>query len=68
MSTNAPTSRHVVGMFLSHVGTMVLFKFFKSNIITILVKEGDSQDRGMTLKLCVPLTGPKALVLPTKDN
>ncbi|KAB2623661.1 hypothetical protein D8674_039667 [Pyrus ussuriensis x Pyrus communis] len=47
---------------------MVFFKCFKSNTITILVKEGNSQDRGTTLKLCVPLTSPKALVLPTKDN
>ncbi|KAM1405246.1 hypothetical protein ACFX2F_000097 [Malus domestica] len=47
---------------------MVFFKCFKSNTITILAKEGDSQDRGMTLKLYAPLTGPKALALPPKDN
>ncbi|KAB2635771.1 hypothetical protein D8674_026305 [Pyrus ussuriensis x Pyrus communis] len=47
---------------------MVFFKCFKSNTITILAKEDDSQDRGMTLKLCAQLTGPKALVLPVKDK
>ncbi|KAM2187957.1 hypothetical protein FF1_029876 [Malus domestica] len=47
---------------------MVLFKRFKSNISTILAKEGNSQDKGTTLKLYAPLTGPKALALPTKDN
>ena len=44
------------------------FKCFKSNTITIFAKEGDSQDSGTTLKLYAPLTGPKALVLPAKDN
>ncbi|KAM1064509.1 hypothetical protein ACFX2A_029146 [Malus domestica] len=47
---------------------MVFFKGFKSNTITILAKDGDSQDRGTTLKLYVPLTGPKMLALPVKDN
>ncbi|KAM2762613.1 hypothetical protein PS2_014318 [Malus domestica] len=47
---------------------MVFFKCFKSNIITILTKDGDSQDKGTTLKLYVPLTGSKVLALPTKDN
>ena len=47
---------------------MVSFKCFKSNTITILAKEGDSQDRGTTLKLYAPLTGPRALVFPAKDN
>ncbi|KAM2977198.1 hypothetical protein FF2_014166 [Malus domestica] len=47
---------------------MVFLKCFKNNTITILAKEGDPQDSGMTLKLYVPLTGPKALVLPIKDN
>ncbi|KAM1087966.1 hypothetical protein ACFX2B_013302 [Malus domestica] len=36
--------------------------------MTILVKEGDSQDEGTTLKLYAPLTGPKALTLLAKDN
>ncbi|KAM1325704.1 hypothetical protein PS2_046301 [Malus domestica] len=47
---------------------MVFFNFFKSNTITILMKKGDSQDRGTTLKLCVPLTSPKSLFHPAKDN
>ncbi|KAM1784979.1 hypothetical protein ACFX15_037201 [Malus domestica] len=47
---------------------MVFFKCFKSNTITILAKEGDSQDRGTMLKLCALLIDPKALVLPSKDN
>ncbi|RXH92652.1 hypothetical protein DVH24_033548 [Malus domestica] len=47
---------------------MVFFKCFKNNTITILAKESDPQDMGTTLKLCVPLTGPKVLVLPAKDN
>ncbi|KAM2960545.1 hypothetical protein FF1_030228 [Malus domestica] len=47
---------------------MVFFKCFKSNTITILANEGDLQDWGTMLKLSVPLTGPKALVLPIKDN
>ncbi|KAB2611160.1 hypothetical protein D8674_019192 [Pyrus ussuriensis x Pyrus communis] len=47
---------------------MVFFKCFKSNTIVILVKESDSQDRGTMLKIYTPLTGLKALVLPTKDN
>nr|CBL94166.1 hypothetical protein [Malus domestica] len=47
---------------------MVFFKCFKSNTITILVKEGDSQVRGTMLKLCAQLTNPKALVLPMKYN
>ncbi|KAM1159059.1 hypothetical protein ACFX15_031700 [Malus domestica] len=47
---------------------MVFFKCFDSNTITILAKAGDSQDRGTTLKLYEPLTGPKALVVPAKDN
>ncbi|KAM1161274.1 hypothetical protein ACFX2B_000391 [Malus domestica] len=47
---------------------MVFLKCFKNNTITILVKEGDPQDSGTTLKLYAPLTGPKALVLPIKDN
>ncbi|KAM1119574.1 hypothetical protein ACFX2B_043138 [Malus domestica] len=47
---------------------MVFLKCFKSNTITILAKEGDSQDSGTTLKLYAPLTGPKALALPAKDN
>ncbi|KAB2626826.1 hypothetical protein D8674_020444 [Pyrus ussuriensis x Pyrus communis] len=47
---------------------MVFFKCFKSNTITILAKESDSQDRGTTLKIYAPLTGPKTLALPTKDN
>lgn len=47
---------------------MIFFKCFKSNTITILAKEGNSQDRGTTLKLCALLTSPKALVLPVKDN
>ena len=34
------------------VAAMVFFKCFKSNTTTILVKEGDSQDKGTTLKLC----------------
>ena len=50
------------------IEAMVFFKCFKSNTITILAKDGDSKDKGMTLKLCAPLTGPKALVLPMKDN
>ncbi|KAM2634946.1 hypothetical protein EV1_025361 [Malus domestica] len=47
---------------------MIFFKCFKSSTITILAKAGDSQDRGTTLKLYEPLTGPKALALPAKDN
>ncbi|KAB2605721.1 hypothetical protein D8674_005438 [Pyrus ussuriensis x Pyrus communis] len=47
---------------------MVFFKCFKSNTIIILMKEGNSQDWGMTLKFYAPLTGPKAFVLPAKDN
>ncbi|KAM1329423.1 hypothetical protein EV1_013413 [Malus domestica] len=47
---------------------MVFFKCFKNNTMTILVKEGDSQDEGTTLKLYAPLTGPKALTLLAKDN
>ncbi|KAM1359912.1 hypothetical protein ACFX2F_046824 [Malus domestica] len=47
---------------------MIFFKCFKSNTITILVKEGNSQDRGMILNLCVLLTGPKTLILPPKYN
>ena len=47
---------------------MVFFKYFERNIITILAKEGDFQDRGTTLKLCTSLTCPKALVLLAKDN
>ncbi|KAM1136539.1 hypothetical protein ACFX2B_034237 [Malus domestica] len=47
---------------------MVFFKCFKSNTITILVKDGDLQDEGTTLKLYTPLTGPKALALLAKDN
>ncbi|KAM1400975.1 hypothetical protein ACFX2I_027922 [Malus domestica] len=47
---------------------MVFFKCFKSNTITILAKEGNSQDRKTTLKFCAPLTVPMALVLPAKDN
>ncbi|KAM2234974.1 hypothetical protein ACFXTI_013174 [Malus domestica] len=35
---------------------MVFFKCFKSSTITILAKEGNSQDRGTTLKLYAPLT------------
>ncbi|KAM1381767.1 hypothetical protein PS2_033887 [Malus domestica] len=47
---------------------MVFFKCFKSNTITILAKDGDSQDEGTTLKLYTPLTGSKALALLAKDN
>ncbi|RXH92654.1 hypothetical protein DVH24_033550 [Malus domestica] len=47
---------------------MVFFKCFKNNTITILARENVPQDMGTTLKLYVPLTGPKALVLPAKDN
>ncbi|KAM1611363.1 hypothetical protein ACFX1Z_000150 [Malus domestica] len=47
---------------------MVFFKCFKNNTITILAKESDSQDKGTTLKLCTPLTIPKALILPANDN
>ncbi|KAM1890650.1 hypothetical protein ACFX14_034009 [Malus domestica] len=47
---------------------MVFFKCFKSSTITILTQAGDLQDRGTTLKLYEPLTGPKALALPAKDN
>ncbi|KAM2981858.1 hypothetical protein FF2_013126 [Malus domestica] len=47
---------------------MVFFMCFKNNTITILAKEGDSRDRGMTLKLCAPLIGPKVLILLVKDN
>ncbi|KAM1454903.1 hypothetical protein ACFXTO_004344 [Malus domestica] len=47
---------------------MVFFKCFESNTITILAKDGDPQDSGTTLKLYAPLTGPKALALPGKDN
>ncbi|KAB2625587.1 hypothetical protein D8674_017383 [Pyrus ussuriensis x Pyrus communis] len=47
---------------------MVFFKCFKSNTITILAKEDDAQGKRTTLKLCALLTGPKALVLPVKDN
>ena len=46
---------------------MVFFKCFKGSTITILAKEGDSQDSGTTLKLYAPLTGPKALVLSAKS-
>ncbi|RXH93519.1 hypothetical protein DVH24_014095 [Malus domestica] len=35
-----------------------IFKCFKNNTITILGKEGDSRDKGTTLKLCAPLIGP----------
>ncbi|KAM1396779.1 hypothetical protein ACFX2I_014435 [Malus domestica] len=47
---------------------MVFFKCFKSNTIIIFANEGDSQDKGKTLKLYVSLTGPKVFVLPTKHN
>ncbi|KAM1266350.1 hypothetical protein ACFX2J_035927 [Malus domestica] len=47
---------------------MIFFKCFKSNTKTILAKDGDSQDKGTTLKLYAPLTGPKALALLAKDN
>ncbi|KAM1985392.1 hypothetical protein ACFX16_013566 [Malus domestica] len=47
---------------------MIYFNNFKIYTIIILTKEGDSQDKGTTLKLSVPLTGPKALVLPAKEN
>ncbi|KAM2377597.1 hypothetical protein ACFX1X_044176 [Malus domestica] len=47
---------------------MVFFKCFKSYTINILAKEGDLQDTGTMLKLCVPLTGHKVVVLPMKDN
>ncbi|RXH70585.1 hypothetical protein DVH24_013331 [Malus domestica] len=55
-------------MVVKAAAAMVFFKCFKSNTITILVREGDSQDKGTTLKLYAQLTGPKALVLPSKDN
>ena len=54
--------------FVYFVAAMVFFKCFKSNTITILAKEGDSQDKGTTLKLCELLDGPKAIVLPAKDK
>ncbi|KAB2617407.1 hypothetical protein D8674_013276 [Pyrus ussuriensis x Pyrus communis] len=47
---------------------MVFFKCLKSNTITILAKESDSQDRETLLKLCVPLISPKALVLLVKNK
>ncbi|KAM2630449.1 hypothetical protein TB1_029318 [Malus domestica] len=47
---------------------MVFFKCFRNNTITILAKEGDSQDEGTTLKLYLPLTGPKALAFLVKNN
>ncbi|KAB2597520.1 hypothetical protein D8674_000440 [Pyrus ussuriensis x Pyrus communis] len=47
---------------------MVFFKCFKSNTINILAMEGNSLDRGTTLKLCTSLTGSKELVLLAKDN
>ncbi|KAM1355800.1 hypothetical protein ACFX2H_029809 [Malus domestica] len=47
---------------------MLFFNCFKNKTITIITKEGDSQDKGMTLKLCASLTSPKTLVLPVKDN
>ncbi|KAM1787680.1 hypothetical protein ACFX11_038047 [Malus domestica] len=47
---------------------MVFFKCFKNNTITILAKECDLRDRGATLKLYAPLTGPTVLVLLAKDN
>ncbi|KAM0978606.1 hypothetical protein FF1_014548 [Malus domestica] len=47
---------------------MVFFKCFKGGTLTILAQAGDLQDRGTTLKLYEPLTGPKALALPAKDN
>ncbi|KAM1620886.1 hypothetical protein ACFXTN_017819 [Malus domestica] len=47
---------------------MVFFKCFKSNTITILAKEGDSQDKGTTLKLYTPLTGPKVLAFSRKTT
>ena len=43
-------------------------KCFKNNTITILEKECDLQDKGTTLKFYGLFTGPKALVLPAKDN
>ncbi|KAM1787837.1 hypothetical protein ACFX11_038200 [Malus domestica] len=47
---------------------IVFFKCFKSNTITILVKKGDSQNKGMTLKLCALLTSLKGIVLLAKHN
>ncbi|KAM1535832.1 hypothetical protein ACFX1Z_014796 [Malus domestica] len=47
---------------------MVFFKCFKGGTLTILAQAGDLQGRGTTLKLYEPLTGPKALALPAKDN
>ncbi|KAM2308187.1 hypothetical protein COP1_030335 [Malus domestica] len=47
---------------------MVFFKCFKGGTLTILAQAGDSQDRGTVLKLYEPLTGPKSLALPAKDN
>ncbi|KAM2604764.1 hypothetical protein TB2_033636 [Malus domestica] len=47
---------------------MVFFKCFKSNTITILAKDGDSQDKGTTLKLYAPLTGLKVLAFLAKNN
>ena len=47
---------------------MVFFRCFKGGTLTVLAKDGDSQDSGTTLKFYAPLTGPKALVLPAKDN
>ena len=47
---------------------MVFLKCFESNTITILAKEGDSQDRGTTLRLYASLTSPKALAFPARDN
>ncbi|RXH71446.1 hypothetical protein DVH24_018801 [Malus domestica] len=48
--------------------SLISHRCFKNNTITVLAKEGELQDRGTTLKLYVQLIGPKALVLPAKDN
>ncbi|RXH70549.1 hypothetical protein DVH24_013295 [Malus domestica] len=67
-SCSCPICREVQEITYVIAAAMVFFKCFTSNTITILAKEGDSQDRGTTLKLCVLLIGPKTLVIPSKDN
>ena len=60
-----PPYAYVAFSFLFHCSYGI---FQVRNTITILMKEGNLQDRGMTLKLYGSLTGPKELVLPAKDN
>lgn len=47
---------------------MAFLNSYKNRTITILTKDGESQNKGTTLPLHALLTGPKTLIRSAKDK